>query len=457
MNPFSVSALFRLFAIVWCVLEGGCTTSDLVSQLKKDENSAPRVIPLGEGKKVAMDYALRRTRLQVQLKFDVVKVTKMQRVPGGADKTTNDPPRYELLPNPASDAITGTIDYVNDPQLRFELLADERSKTFLGRDESFSYDESGRLTNISLNYEGKAAVAVKDLMSAAFNLTSLGISLAKFSSEDNTYEKKEVLQDKVIVKKTIYPEALASSRRSRTCSYSFKKDIDSAKAVYVSQNSQGIISIESKFDDVSLNISSFKRRIASSYALRQSIEAASHGGRLNGLPIRPEAPPATLSYVLISGGKTDKMAEQEIAMPELADVRYLPFPSNPWRSSIKTALDLQTSGAIKKYGTVTSSAGADAASALNSVAAELNTDIPKIKKQLDDAAKAEAGLQLKIMTEEVTIKQKEADLEKAAAAAAALPAGTEQRKQAEAEVETAKAQLAVERQKLNYLKQGIDL
>lgn len=457
MKTSLLSAVFRFFAIAWCICEGGCTTSDLVSQLKKDEDTAPRVIPLGEGKKVVMDYALRRTRMQVQLKFDVVKVTRMQRVPGGADKATNDPPRYELWPNPASDAITGAVDYVNDPQLRFELLADERKKAFLGRDESFTYDESGRLTGISLNYEGKAAAAVKDLMSAAFNLTSLGISVAKFSSDDNTYEKKEILQEKIIVKKTIYPEALASTQAKPPYSYSFKKDIDNATALYLSQNSQGIISVESKFDDINLNISPARGRIASSHFLRQSIEAASQGGRLNGLPVRPDAPPATLSYVLTAGGKASKMAEQEIALPELADVKYLPFPSNPWRSSIKTALDLQASGAIKKYGRASSSAGADASSALNSVSTELNTDVTKIKKQLDDAAKADASLRLKIMTEEATIDQKEADLEKKIAAAAALPAGTEQKKQAEADVETAKAQLAVERQKLNYLKQGIDL
>jgi hypothetical protein len=457
MNPFPVSASFRFFVAISCIFGSGCATSDLVSQLRKDEDTPPRVIPLGEGKKVVMDYALRRTRVQVQLKFDVVKITKVRRVPGGKDEDTNTPPRYELWPNPASDAITGAIDYVNDPQLRFELLADERKKTFLGRDESFSYDEAGRLTNISLNYEGKAAAAAKDLLSAAFNITSLGMSLAKFGTDDNTYEKREVLQDKVIVKKTIYPEALPLLKGNRMASYSFKQDIDNAKALYVDQNSQGITSIESKFDDLSLNISPVRGRIASSQSLRQSIEAASQRGRLNGLPVRAEAPPAILSYVLISGGKADKMAEQEIAMPEIADVKYLPFPSNPWRSSIKTGLDLQTSGAIKKYGRVTSSAAADAANAANSVSTELNTDIPKLKKQLDDAAKTDASLRLKIMTEEATITQKEADLEKKVATAAALPVGTEQRKQAEAEVETAKAQLAVERQKLNYLKQGIDV
>jgi hypothetical protein len=445
---------FVALACGLCV--SSCTTSDLVSQLKEDQPAAPQVIPLGKGKKVVMNYALRRTRLQVQMKFDVVKVTTMQHVPGGTDKATGDPPRFELWPNPASDAITCAIDYVNDPQLRFELLADDRRKAFLGSDESFSYDDSGRLTSLALNYEGKAAAAVKDLMSAAFNLTSMGISLAKFNSAGDTYERKEVLTDKIIVKKTIYPEALASSGGSRMCFYSFAPDIDAAKRLYISQNSQGATSINSNFRDISLNISPTRGRIASSRSLRTRIEAASNGGRLTGLPVRPDAPPATLSYVVV-GDKTETLGEQEIFMPELADVRFLPFPSNPWRSSIKTSVDLQASGAIKKYGRATSSAGADAAAAANSIATDLNTDVTKINTQIATAKKTDASLQIKIMTEKATILQKEADLDAKIAAAEKLPPGSPEKQKADADIETAKAQLAVERQKLNYLNQGIDV
>jgi hypothetical protein len=144
-------------------------------------------------------------------------------------------------------------------------------------------------------------------------------------------------------------------------------------------------------------------------------------------------------------------------MPELADIRYLPFPSNPWRSSISTSFDLQPSGAIKKYGRKTSSAGADTAAALNSVATDLNSDVTKIQTQIAAAKKADASLQIKIATEEATIKQKEADLDAKIAAAEKLPPGSPDRQKADADVEAAKALLKVEQQKLNYLKQGIDV
>ena len=142
-------------------------------------------------------------------------------------------------------------------------------------------------------------------------------------------------------------------------------------------------------------------------------------------------------------------------MPELADVVFLPFPSNPWRSSLTTSVDLYPSGAIKKYGRKSSSAAADIAGAANSITTQLNTDIPAITKQIADAKKADASLRLKVLTEEATIKKMENELQAKINAAETLSSG--ERTKAKGEIETAKLQLAIEREKLNYLKEGIDL
>lgn len=451
-HPF-LSLLTVMAAVSWPLL-AGCT-SDLVTRLKTEAGGEPDVVLLGKGKKVVMNYALRRTRLQVQLKFDVVKITKMTKVPGGADKPAEDPPKYQVWPN--SDGITCTIDYINDPQLKFEVLADERKKAFLGADESFSYDEAGRLTGISTTYEGKAAETVKAVISAAFNSASLAKSVGLFGN-DPSYEKREVLDGKVVVKKTIFPESLSTSRNSYDYPISFITDITSAVDLFKRTQNIGTETVTLEFVDVSLNLSTKPRRIASSRSLRAKIEKASKAGVLTGLPVRPEAPSATLSFVLIygSGEKAQELAKQEIAMPELADITFLPFPSNPWRSKLTTSLELQANGAIKKYGRITSSAAADTAALVNSVATDLNTDIPKLTKQIADAKKSEASLRLKILTEETTIKQKEADLKSKIAAAAALNPGPEKTR-AEADIEIAKSQLAIEREKLNYLKQGLDV
>ena len=350
-----------------------------------------------------------------------------------------------------------TVDYVNDPKLSFQVMADERKKTFFGADESFTYDEAGRLTDISTTYEGKAAETIEAVISTAANLAKLGASMGLFGregSEAKTYEKREVQDQKLLVKTTIYPESLEPTGTSPfDYSYSFESDIQRALQLYLPAS--GITEIGKNFY-LSLHIST-RSPIASSRSLHAMIQRGGNGGQLKGLPVQPEARPATLSVVATLGGgeAATKLAEQEIAIPELADVVFLPFPSNPWRSSLTTSVDLYPSGAIKKYGRKSSSAAADTAAAANSITAQLNTDIPAITKQLADAKKADASLRLKVLTEETTIKHMENDLQAKIKEAETLSPG--ERGKARGEIETAKLQLAIEREKLNYLKEGIDL
>jgi hypothetical protein len=457
-QPFPPNVL-SLFTVAVSIVYGSCTTSDLVTQLKSDEGGAPpSVILLGKGKKVVMNYALRRTRLQVQLKFDVVKITTMVRVDGKNDVPTKDPVKYQLWPNTGENAVVCTVDYVNDPKLTFRVMADERKKTFLGADETFNYDESGRLIGISTTYEGKAAETIKSVISTAANLAKLGVSMGLFASEGPsaaTYQKREVQDQKLIVKTTIYPESLEATGTGRfDYSYSFEPDIQRALLLYLP--AAGITEVGKQFD-LSLHIST-RSPIASSRSLHAKIERAGNGGQLKGLPVRAEAGPAIVSFVAtLAGGQTAaKLAEQEIAMPELADVVFLPFPSNPWRSSLSTSVDLYPSGAIKKYGRKSSSAAADTAAAASSITGQLNTDIPAITKQIADAKKADASLRLKILGEKATIRQKEDDLQQKIAALATIT-DPEHRRIMRNEIEAEKSQIQIEQEKLNYLQEGVDL
>lgn len=430
----------------------GCT-SDLVTRLKGDPaDGLPQVVPLTSKKKVAMPYALRRTRLNTQIKFDVIKVTTMNRVEGGDDTEVAGSERYELWPSTGDEALTCTADYPNDPKLTFEILADERSKAFVGVNETFEYDTAGRLSSISADYSGKAAKTVKFIINTTFSLAKMGVSMGLFTATP-TYEKREVLSRKIVVKKTIHPETLAGQTYY---SVSFKEAINREVSAFEAR--EHIADIEWKFDDILFKLDTGKLRLASSGTLRAKIEKSSVNGLLTGLPVRIEAPSATVSFTLIgvAGSALETLAESEIPLPELADITFLPFPSNPWRATLKTSLELNANGSLKKFGRETSSAALDTAGNVNSIAENLTTKIPELSDHIASKKKAEASLRLKTLTQEIVVKQKEAEVRAKTAAAKSLTDET-LKAQARTEIEVAKAQLEIEREKLNYLRRGIEV
>ncbi len=454
MNLSLIHSQFGIAVVLSTLWLTGCT-SNLVTRLKPAESvDVPKVMPLDKSAKVPMEYALRRTKFDVLLKFDVIKTVTVKRETGGEDTLVKGSEKYELSPNPGEDSLTCAVDYINDPLLTFEIDTDARNRAFIGKNESFSYDESGRLSAISASYSGKAAETTKFVISAAFSLAKLGATMGLFSADDEpTREVREVLDRKVVLRKTIFPESLVGKNGNYTVSL----DEDIRKAVDSFQTSQRIAPIVWKHG-VLFNISTSNNRIASSKAVRQQIEKVAKEGSLIGLPVRAMAPIATISFVIVSedGSDSVKVAEQAVGLPELTNITFLPFPANPWRSTLTTNLELYSNGTIKKFGRESSSAAADGAGLASSVAETLSTEIPAVSKIIADRKKAEADLRLKTMTQQSVVKQKGATLHAKIEAVKAMIDGPE-RLQAKAEIEADKAQIEIEREKLNYLRQGVDV
>lgn len=462
INPKPLVRMLK-YAFVPVVAFGvtGCGTTNVLVREHRYADNLADVEP-------SIPVALRKTHIQLSVTCDIVKIEKMERIPGKNDRPVPGTLRYKVFPRSAADAVAFSVSYREDPDLRFRImLEDGNGKAVDIKNLKFTLNDDATLASVDLQTESKGKEIVEGVVSTGINIARSGIAAGLFAEDTRAkddrakdeYWQTTTLEEKLVIRDSFDLQSMKSGKVPNTVG-TYEKDYTDFLKTEIALWSERLetTEIQPSFDTIRLQMVAH-RPIRDATTARRLLDPdgstpADQDPEAYGIPWQEPAP-AHFSLVLGSSGDLEFQDLNVHQVVELGGVNLIPLRFGFWIDQTVSA-KVRPSGMIQEYTYKRSSQAAKVVETIDSVSGTLKNEIPKLIDEKQAKRQEEETEKLAILEQELQVlraqnlidnKITEAEAEQDPVKKAGL----------ELEVEELKGSLEIEKAKLDMLRRGFTI